>query len=882
MPASWAKLRSLLTGKRRFEDDLHEEMRAHLEFEIEDGLASGMPSEVARADAQRRFGNATAIAERSREAWDFPWLADLARDLRYSVRSLFRRPAFAAVAIVSLALALGANTAVFSFANAILLKTLPVAGAGRLVILRQKNEMFHMENCCFGYRFFQAMRKQPGDFEDILAVSSRDISLADREETERVSAEFVSGNYFHMFGVHPAAGRLLDESDDAVEGASPICVISYELWQRRFARDPAVIGRQVLLDGHPFQIVGVSRRAFSGASLREPSDLQIPSSMVETFMQMKRDTFGFLFLIARLKPGVTMPRAAVWLNAKGHAIQNATGPRMGPHDDFLLYDGSQGISPRSEELGKPVLVLLLLVGVLLLVACANLSALLLVRSVERTREAGVRAAIGASRSTLFRQFLAEALLLATAGGALGWVLSLGLVRVLVGLLPHDESLAQIVRPDVTVFAFTAALTLLAALLFGLLPAWRASRADPLPAIQGVALAAPGHRQRLASSAVIAAQIALSLALVFCAGLFSRTLRNLRAIDLGFQADNIVILPIDLAKTAYAQEASPFFAELLRRVRAMPETRAASMTGLTVISGAMSSIVVSVPNYSSSNGMRPTSYLTRVTSGYFRTMQIPVVAGRDFIAEDTDGRGGEGSAIVNEQFARQFLGSNALGRPFAYGGGRKVRVVGIARTAKFRYIREEPQPVMYLPIAPGTFSADLNLQVRVRGDLNAAITRLRGVVHDLGPHAPMGAITTMEMEIDAALSRERLLAFLSTLLGTVAAALAAIGLYGVLSFAVTRRTKEIGIRLSVGARRTAIVGLFLRESAWMTAAGVALGIPLMLACGKLAGSLLFGLEGEDPLTVASATAALMLVAFAAAFVPAARAARTDPVRALKHE
>jgi predicted permease len=882
MSALWAKLRSLLTGRRGLENDLRDEMRAHLEFEIEDSLANGLPPEEASSDAQRRFGNTAAIAERSREAWDFHWLADLARDLRYSVRSLSRRPVFAAVAVVSLAVALGANTAVFSFANAILLKTLPVAGAKRLVILRQKNEMFHMENCCFGYRFFQAMRKQSGDFEDILAVNSRDITLTDRDETERVSAEFVSGNYFHMFGVHPAVGRLLDEADDAVEGASPVCVISYKLWQERFAGDPAAVGRKVQLDGHPFQIVGVSQRGFSGASLRELGDLQIPTSMVEPFMEMKRDTFGFLFLIARLKPGVTMPRAVAWLNATGPAVQRGTGPRMGPHDDFLLYEGSQGISPRSEELGKPVVVLLLLVGVLLLVACANLSALLLVRSAERTREAGVRAAIGASRSILFRQFLTEAVLLATAGGAIGWVLSLGLVRVLLGLLPRDESLAQVVQPDVTVFGFAAAVTLLAAFLFGFLPAWRASRADPLPAIHGAALAAPGRRQRLASNAVIAVQIALSLALVFCAGLFSRTLRNLRAIDLGFQADNIVILPIDLAQTAYAKEASPFFAELLRRVRALPETRAASMTGLTVVSGAMSSIVLSVPGYASSNGMRPTSYLTRVTSGYFRTMQTPFVAGRDFIDADTDGRKGEGAAIVNEQFARQFLGDKALGKPFAYGGGRKVRVVGIVRTSKFRYIREEPQPVMYLPIASGAFSADLNLQVRVTGDLNSAIARLRGVIHDLGPHAPIGAVTTMEMEIDAALSRERLLSFLSTLLGAVAAALAAIGLYGVLSFAVTRRTKEIGIRLSIGARRTEIVGLFLRESAWITAAGVAVGIPLMLACGRLAASLLYGLEGEDPLTVAAATGTLILIALVAAFVPAARAARTDPLRALRHE
>ncbi len=882
MPAFWAKLRSLLRGKRRFEDDLRDEMRAHLQFEIEDSIARGVPPETARADAQRRFGNATTIAERSRGAWDFHWLADLVRDLRYSARSMARRPAFAAVALVSLAVALGANTAVFSFANAILLKTLPVAGADRLISLRQKNEQFHMENCCFGYPFFQALRKQPGVFEDILATSPIDITLTDREETERLPAELVSGNYFRMLGVHPAAGRLLDETDDAVEGASPVCVISYRLWQERYAGDPAIVGRQVLLNGRPFRIVGVSQRGFGGASLRTPTDLQAPTSMTETFFEMERDRSSFLFLLPRLKRGVSLSQAAAWLNSVGHALQDATGLRMGKHDDFLLFDGSQGINSRREEMGKPVLVLLLLVGVLLLVACANLSALLLVRSVERTREAGVRAAIGASRSTLFRQFLAEAMLLAAAGGALGWALALGLVRVLLGLLPPDKSLAQIVHPDATVFVFTTALTLLAALLFGLFPAWRASRADPLPAIHGVALAASGRRQRLVSSAVITAQIALSLALVFCAGLFSRTLHNLRAIDLGFQAENVIVLPIDLENTAYAREASPFFAELLRRACALPQTRAASLTDLTVVSGAMSSFVLAVPGYTPPNGMLSTSYFTRVTSGYFRTMGTPLVAGRDFINEDTDGRGGEGSAIVNEQFARQFLAGDALGKPFAYGGGRKVRIVGVVRTSKFRYVREEPQPVVYLPISPGAFSANLTLQARVSGDLNVAIARLRGIVRGLGPRAPIGAITTMEMQIDAALSRERLLAFLSTLLGAVAAALAAIGLYGVLSFHVTRRTKEIGIRLSVGARRSAIVALFLRESACMAAMGVALGIPLMWLCGKLADSLLYGLQGEDPLTAAGATAALVLLSLLAGFVPAARAAGVDPVRALRHD
>jgi len=882
MRAWWAKLCRLVGGGQRLDDELREEMSAHLEFELEESLARGLPEEAARADARRRFGNAAAIAERSREAWSFRWLAALARDLRYGVRSMARRPGFTAVAVLSLAVALGANTAVFSFVNTILIEKLPVAEAGRLVVLRQKDEQFHMENCCFTHPFFEELRKQPGDFEDLLAMSPVDAALTDREQTERLRADAVSGNYFRMLGVRAAAGRLLGESDDGAEGANPVCVIGYKLWQERFAGDPGVVGRRVLLNGQPFRIVGVSQRGFGGASLRTPSDLYVPASMAETFWGMKRDTFGFLFLIARVKPGVSAQQAAARLNATGPRIQRATGTRIGPHDDFLLYDGSQGIGSGREQLGKPVLVLLLLVGVLLLVACANLAALLLVRSVERTREAGLRAAIGASRAVLFRQFLAEAGLLAAAGGTGGWVLALGLIGVLLHLLPQDDGLTKLVHPDGLVFGFTAAVTLLAGLLFGLLPAWRASRADPLSAIHGAVLARPGRRPRVLSKVAIAAQIALSLALVFCAGLFSRTLHNLRAVDLGFQAENVAIVPIDLGGTAYRTQAAPFFTELLRRARALPETRAAALTQLSVVSGSMQSIALNVPGYTAPNGMRPVAYFTRVTGGYFRTLGTALVAGRDFTERDGDGRNGEGAAIVNEKFARQFLAGDALGKAFAYGGGRTVRVVGVARTSKFRYIREEPQPAMYLPIAPGGFPDSLYLEARTTASAAAAIGRLRGMVHDLAPRVPVGAATTMEMQIDAALSRERLLAFLSTLLGGVAAALAAVGLYGVLSFAVTRRTREIGIRLSVGARRSGIVALFLRESAWMVAAGVAAGVPLMLACGKLAGSLLYGLQGQDAGTAAAATAALGLVALAAALVPAARAARVDPVRALKHE
>ncbi len=864
--------------RKRREEELREEMAAHLEFEVDERMARGMTLDAARAAARRRFGNAAAIAERTREVWSIRWLEALARDARYAARSITRRPAFTAAAVGSLAIALGANTAVFAFVNAIVLKRLPVAGAERLAVLRQKNEQFHMENCCFGYPFFRALRRARTDFDDVLAINSVDATMTDRGETERLQIELVSGNYFHMLGVRPAAGRLLDEADDAVEGASPVCVISYRLWQERFAGDPRVVGRRVMLNQAPFQIVGVSQAGFTGASLHDPRDVQVPAAMVETFLGERRDTVGFLQLIARLKPGVTRAQALVGLNAAGREIEKATGPRMGPHDDFLLYDGGQGLHSGGERFGKAVLLLALLVGVLLLVACANLAALLLVRSVERTREAGMRMAIGASRGILFRQFLMEAALLAAAGGAAGWGLGIALMRALVRLLPPDETLVAMVRPDSAVFGFAAAASAASGLLFGALPAWRASRAAPLAAIQGAAWARPGRRAAV-SHAVIAAQIALSLALIFCAGLFARTLRNLRAVDLGFRPENVVSLDIDFRHTSYEKEAAPLFAELLHRARALPEARAAGLGEIRVISGAMAMMVVKVPGYVSTNGMLPTAYYMRISGGYFRALGTPLIAGRDFNERDGDGRRGEGAAIVNQEFARQFFGGEALGKTFRYGGGRPVRVVGISRTAKFQDIREAPKPVLYLPLESSTRAF---LQVRTTDNPRRAMERLRAAVRDLAPGLPPPPATTMEMQIGAALSRERLLAFLSMLLGAVAAALAAIGLYGVLSFAVSRRTREIGIRMAIGARRMGIAGLFLRESAWMVAAGVAAGVPLMLGCGKLAGSLLYGVEAPDAVTLVAATAALGLIAFTAGAIPAVRAARVEPAQTLRAE
>lgn len=442
----------------------------------------------------------------------------------------------------------------------------------------------------------------------------------------------------------------------------------------------------------------------------------------------------------------------------------------------------------------------------------------------------------------------------------GWLLAHFLAQALLGLLgPQSAGLVGQVRPDATIFAFSAAATLAAGVLFGILPAWRAAHADPMPAIHGSA-SGSGGRWRL-SRFIVAGQVALSLALLFCAGLFAQTLRNLRSIDLGFPPENLVLLHVDLGRTVYRDHgAETFFEDLLRRTRDLLSTRAASLASVSVLSGSMQSIMLQIPGYVSPNHLSPVTYFTAVSSGYFRTLGLPLFAGRDFT--DSERESGEGGVIVNEEFAREFFAGDALGKTFSYGGGRKVRIVGIAGTAKFRWVKEDPHPVMYVPVTPQHFPQALFLQVRTTGDPAGAIERLRALLHNLDSRVPVDSITTMQMQIDEALARERLLAFLSTLLALITVALASIGLYGVLSFSVARRMREISIRMAVGAERRQILMLFLDEGARVVLGGIAIGVPFAFVSGRLASSLLYGLKPQDTATAVMAAAVLALVALAA--------------------
>lgn len=851
-----------------------EEMEFHLTMREEQLIARGISADEARLQARREFGNRLLIQEDVNDSWRYAvvrnFCRDVLSDLVYAARLWRKRPVFAVVAILSLAIAIGANTAIFSFANAILLRTLPVNDARSLVILRQHNEAFRMENCCLRQRVVHELRLEDVGFDGLIGVSSDPVKVTDGEQSEQLDAEFVTPNYFSMLGVRAAAGRLFEEKDDGPDSA--VAVISHDLWTTRFGSRADTIGRWIDVDKMPVQIIGVSEAGFAGLSLTDPRDLQMPASM-----STRLSHGDGLEVVGRLRRGISEEQVLARLNPVAKEIQRRTGLRVNDKDNFRFEDGSQGLQSGKEEFRRPILILGLLVGVVLIIACANLTALLLVRSVERSQEAGMRVALGASRLALFRQFFVESLMLAVIGGIAAWAFALVLVRVLAGYLTAQiPTMSSQVRPDATVFAFSAIITLLAAFLFGTWPALKASRTPPLPVVQETA--ANTRRSPRVSRGIVAAQVALSLALLFCAGLFSRTLANLRSIDLGFQPENLIFLQPRLSDTAHAGAGTlPFFQQLLRAAETLPAVRAASLGVISPLSGSTLAFSVRVPGYGVPEGPPATALFHYISSGYFRTMGIPLLAGADFPREITPADAN--SVIVNQEFARKYLSGNAVGKTFN-AGQSELKVIGVAGVTKYRTLREEAQPIFYRLI--GGDVVPTLLQVRTDGDPQQGIVQLRSLLQAIDPSVPINLLFTMEAQIDEVLARERLLVFLSTLLGGVAMVLSAIGLYGVLAFSVIRRTREIGVRMAVGATRASVVSMFLREGGWLVGAGILLGLPLAVACGRAAESLLYDLRPLDTMTLAVATSLLLAFAAAAAAIPAWRAARVNVVQALRRE
>ncbi len=797
-------------------------------------------------------------------------------DARHALGGLRRSPAFTSIAIISLALGIGANTAVFSFVNAILLKQLPVFEPQRLVAFAA---------VIFPLRVVDEIARRDTALSGMFGWLARPVSLSTGETARWVNGELVTGQYFRTLEVRPAIGRLLNEDDVRDAPANPVCVLSYGLWQRAFSGDAGVVGRNVFLNGRAYRVLGVSASGFYGAESGRRFDVAVPATRIGDFMPIFSGASGlkrlkkmsWLFAMGRLAPAISRSEA----QQRTQLLLRQIDPAK--ETELRFDDGSQGFNAMRAGFGRPLLVLMGVVALVLLAACANLANLLLARAQARAREFAVRLSLGASRARLVGQLLVESSVLAIAGGVAGVALSFWIDSALEVFLNTGRSAATAVHvtPDVRVLAFSILLTFATAILIGLAPSWQATRPDLVAGMKLETAASGPATGALLRRTLVVIQIALSLAIVFGAALLTRTLRTLATVDLGFQADRVIALNADPAANGHSgTEVSSIFDEILKRARDLPGVKAASLATSTPNGSIAISMDIDVPGYAPKPAPGDDAvHFNFVSPYYFETLGQSLLGGRDFDRGDT--RGSAPVDIVNQKFVRHYFGGrNPVGRIFQQ-GREDVAIVGVAADSRDYGVRNGPIDVVYRPVKQGPISA-FTLLVRADDDPRRTVPALLEIVQSIDRRIPVSQVHTLDQEVDAGLSSERILGYLSTLFAALATLLAGIGLYGVLAYSIARRTREIGIRLAVGAQRREIAGLFARESFALLLNGLILGAPLALVSARALGSLLFGVGASDPLTLLGSVVVLVLAAVVATSIPVWRAARVDPIVTLRWE
>ena len=881
------------------------EIEAHLEMETEENLARGMLPAQAREAARRKFGNVTLVREEIFYMNSLGIFETLWQDLKHAARLLRLNPGFAAAAILSLALGIGANTALFQLINAVRLRTLPVKDPQQLLSVKidKRNGAtgsFVSNYPDLTFPIWQQIREKQQAFSGIFAWGPMRLNLARGGEVRRANAIWVSGDFFHVLGIEPLVGRLLTSADDRPGcGTSSGAVISYPFWQREFAGDPGILSRTVSLEQQSFPIIGVTPPSFFGVEVGHNFDVAVPLCAEpvvrgEDSVLDRRDGW-WLTAMGRLKPGWTMEKAAAQLRAISPEIFKDTLPLRFDTDDAKHYlgyhlgafPGDTGISSLRHEYETPLNLLLALAGLVLLIACANLANLLLARAATRQREMGIRLVVGATRIRLLRQLLAESLLLAFIGAFAGaW-----LARVVSGSLvaylstPHNPIFVDLAT-DWRVLAFTAALAVLTCLLFGFTPALRATRLAPADALRTGGRTMSAGRERFGlRRALVSVQVALTLVLLVGALLFARSLQNLAAVNPGFQTRGILAADVDYTSLKIPKDGrTEYNRQLLARLRAIPGVESAAEAMIVPLSGDGWNRTIDtklpVPNGEAS------AQLNRVGPQFFETMGTRLLAGREF--DDRDALGSPLVAVVNREFARVFLGTvHPVGMTFRFNPNGThpeplYEIVGMVENTKYGDLREETQLIAYFPWAqndqPGPYGSFVLRSSLPLGALRAAVA---DALRQASPSIEV-SFHVMRTMIQESLLRDRLMATLSGFFGLLAALLATIGLYGVISYMVMQRRNEIGIRMALGADRGRIIGMVGREAALLLGVGLVAGTLGALAAMRLAGPLLFGLKPDDPLTLLLAAAILVVASAAATYVPASRAARMDPTDALRAE
>jgi len=890
----------MLMHRRQFDADLEEEMRLHLELREQEQIQAGLSPKEARHAAARRFGNAALLKEKSHGAWGWDWLESFLQDTAYGIRAMLRSPALSIVALLSLGLGIGANTAIFSLLDAVMLRSLPVKEPDQLVLLGKGSSAGITDDFAatqlYSYPFYRAMRAENQVFSDTTAMFSLTNGVHGfvdgRTESEPMNVQLVSGNYFSTLGVGATMGRTLNDGDDNSEGDHPVAVISDSWWKRSLARDPNVLDRRIKLGATTYTIVGVASPEFFGTKVGEAPDLWVPLSMVAqvppNFGGYKENFSESLLLIGRLKPGISMSAATSNVNLLFRQILRGFPDAKLTQENVTKLDRTwvrltpmaKGLSSLRREFSQPLQILMAVVALVLLIACANVANLLLARSTARARELAVRQALGARRMRIIRQLLTESLVLACVGGALGVVLASVANRILLRMVSGGTELIPLdVSVNIRLLLFTIAVTIATALIFGTVPAFRATRlplTDSLKAGRG-AQAATG-RNPLAKALVIS-QVALSLVLMTGAGLFLHSLVNLNNVDTGFNKENVLRVDIDSSSAGYKPGEPGEVAldhAIEDRVSALPNVKAASFSAFTFHEGSWSSDVA-VPGTNSGQKIDVNHNVVGV--GYLDTMQIPLLAGRNFTPSDTSSS--QPVAILSEHMAKiLFPHINPVGRQYNI-GDKDVTVIGVVGNVKFYDLTEEPVSIDYLPYTQHPWGFG-DFEVRYTGSFAGVATAVQQTIHSIDHNLPITRVTTLDEQVALSITNQRLVAQLSAVFGLLAVFLSCIGIYGVMAYVVTRRTNEIGIRMALGAGRSKMLWMIVREILTLISIGVVIGVPVTLAGDRLVSNMLFGLRATDPITLVSATVILLIVAAIAGYLPARRAALIDPMVALRYE
>jgi macrolide transport system ATP-binding/permease protein len=929
MTAFFRKLR-WFTERRRKEDELAEELQFHLDEETELRRAEGLSTDQARWAARRDLGNLTCVQESTRATWTWLFFDQLVQDLRYALRMMVNNRGFTALAVLSLALGIGANTAIYSFMDSMLLRSLPVADPASLVVLnwhsKDPREMgkakgnwaphvMHgmsghtyddprtgMTTGIFPFPIFELFTKSDAVFSSLFAYyPSGTRTLTINGQAGTASGEYVSGEYFRGLAVAPAAGRLIVPEDDRA-GASPIAVISFAFSQGRFGGPANATGQSILVDNVPFTVAGVTAPEFYGVDPAAAPDLYLPmhtnllldgaTVWAPTPPNYVDQNYYWIEIMGRLRPGVSLAQAQAVLAPPFHQWVAGTATNDDERANLpalLVKEGAGGLENLRRQYSKPLYVLLTIVSLILALACANTANLLLARAAARKREMALRLSLGAGRPRVMRQLFTESVLLASLGGALGVLFAVWGVRSLTLLLSNgQENFTLRAELNWHVLSATLALSLLSGVLFGLAPAIQSTRADLMPALKENRVGEPRTRARYAflrmnlSHALVAFQIAISLLILVAAGLFGRTLSNLQSVQLGFNGENVLLFQLNAQQVGHREpEIVTFYADLRKRFEAIPGVRHASFSHSSLI-GAGRQLPISV----SGTPARGTRILN-TGPGYLTTMQIPILLGREI--GERDQPSSPPVAVVNDLFARTNFGrENPVGRHISLGGSnggpRDMEIIGVCTNARYGGLKRDIPPVVFIPYNQGTFPPvqQMTYALRTAGDPLLYLKTVRKIVHQADARVPLTNVKTQAAEIDQTINQEITFAKLCTGFAILALVIACVGLYGTMSYTVARRTGEIGIRMALGARRGTVLWMVLREVFVLAAVGLAVSLPTALGTSNFIKSFLFGMQPNDPWALSLAVVILLGAALLAGYVPARRASRIDPMIALRHE